>query len=100
MPSIKMDVPHQLGQEEASNRLKGLLEKVRDRYGNQVSNLNESWDNNTLTFSFKTYGFDINGNVAVESDKVELEGGLPFAAVAFKGKIEQTIREELEKVLT
>ena len=99
MPNFTMDVPHNLEQEEAKNRVQGLLEKVREQYQDQVSDLEESWTDNTLSFAFKTYGFDIKGDVNVEPEKVCLQGGLPFAAVAFKGKIEQVIREQLEKVL-
>ena len=99
MPAFKIEVPHDLGQEQASDRLKGFLEKVRQRYQSQVKDLEESWTENNLNFSFRTYGFNIKGNVAVESESVKVDGGLPLAAIAFKGKIEQSIREELEKVL-
>ncbi len=99
MPNFNIAVPHQLGQQEAAGKLKGFLEQVRSRYQSQVSDLEENWNGNTLSFGFKTYGFNIKGNVIVEEQQVELDGNLPFAAVAFKGKIEQSIRDELEKVL-
>ena len=100
MPGFNIGVPHVLGQEEAANRLKGFFEKVREKYQSQVSDLEETWDDNKLTFSFKTYGFAIKGQGAVLPDQVNLVGDLPFAAVAFKGKIEQSIREELVKELS
>jgi len=99
MPSFGLEVPHQIGREGAIERLSAFLEKVRKRYGSQVSNLEESWENNCLTFSFRTYGFDIKGTVEIAEDTVRLSGELPFAAMMFRGRIEQTIREELERVL-
>ena len=99
MPSLKMSVPHQLGQDEAVTRLKGFLEKVKQRYQNQVSDLEESWAANTLDFAFKTYGFHIKGHMVVDPDDVKFEGQIPFAAMMFKGKIEQTIRDEMNRVL-
>jgi hypothetical protein len=36
----------------------------------------------------------------VEESVVTLAGKLPFAAIAFKGKIESSITAELEKALT
>lgn len=99
MPNFNIAIPHQLGQQEAAGKLKGFLEQVRSRYQSQVSDLEENWNGNTLSFGFKTYGFNIKGSVIVEEQQVELDGNLPFAAVAFKGKIEQSIRDELEKVL-
>ena len=38
-------------------------------------------------------------NATVEESVVRLEVQLPFAAMAFRGKIEQTMKGELEKIL-
>jgi hypothetical protein len=99
MPSLKLNFTHQLGQEEAVVRLKTLLTKVKDKYQDQVSNLRESWTDNTLNFGFKTYGFDINGNILVGPNDVQLDGQIPFAAMIFKGKIESALRDQLAKTL-
>jgi Putative polyhydroxyalkanoic acid system protein (PHA_gran_rgn) len=100
MPSLKLTIPHELGQEEAAIRLKGFLEKVKQRYQNQVSDLEEKWVENALDFAFKTYGFHIKGRMVVEPADVKFEGQIPFAAMMFKGKIEQTIRDEMKRLLT
>jgi hypothetical protein len=99
MPSLKLAFPHQLGQPEAVARLKNLLTKVKDKYQDQVSNLSESWNENTLTFSFTTYGFKVAGDVIVEPTEVRLDGQIPFAAMIFKGKIESALREQLARQL-
>lgn len=99
MPSFKTAVPHGLSKDEASQRMKGLLEKVRSRYGDQVSDLEETWEGDTLKYSFKTYGFKIKGEVEVTDKNVELKGDLPIAAMPFKGRIEQSISEEVGKAL-
>ena len=100
MSEFKLEVPHQIGQEQATVRLKGFLKQVRERYESQVSDLEESWNDNTLQFSFKAYNFDIGGNLSVQADTVSLKGNLPLAAFAFRRRIEQTIRDELEKLLS
>jgi hypothetical protein len=100
MPSFSTEVPHGLGQEETTFRLKTFLERVRERYKDQVSNLKGEWINNQLAFSFTTYGFAIQGTLLVESDLVKLNGSLPLAAAVFRGKIEESIRSEIEKVVT
>jgi hypothetical protein len=99
MPSLKLAFPHQLGQEEAVARLKNLLSKVKNKYQDQVSNLSESWNENTLTFGFTTYGFKVAGDVIVEPSEVRLDGQIPFAAMMFKGKIESALREQLAREL-
>jgi putative polyhydroxyalkanoate system protein len=99
MPKMSVSVPHALGQEVAAERLKGFLGKIKEKYQSQVSNLEESWAGNTLNFGFTTFGFPIKGAVAVDQSDVKLDGEIPFAAMMFKGKIEQEIKDQLNKLL-
>jgi hypothetical protein len=99
MPGISINTPHALGAEEATNRLKTLFGKLKEEHKDKVSNLEETWNDNKLDYSFSTYGFNIKGDMTVEADEVKVNGNLPFAAMMFKGKIEQSVREQLEKLL-
>ncbi len=99
MPSFNTEVEHQLGQEEATARLRKLLDQVRQQYSGFVTELQGDWDDNVLTFSLKTYGFKIDGTLTVEDRLARLQGNLPFAALAFRGKIEQSITGELRREL-
>jgi hypothetical protein len=99
MPSLSLTTPHALGLEEATTRLKNFFEKLKERHKDQVSNLEEQWHDNRLEYGFSTYGFNIKGELTVEPNEVRVNGTLPFAAMMFKGKIEQSVREELEKLL-
>jgi hypothetical protein len=99
MPGFDITAPHGLGQEQAVDRLKGFVAKIGQRFPDQVSNLQERWTDNVLDFSFTTYGFTIKGAATVGPDQVRLKGDLPLAALMFKGKIEQSIRDEVGKVL-
>jgi len=100
MPALKLTFPHQLGQAEAATRLHGLLARVKEKYQDQVSDLKETWNDNTLSFSFSTYGFQVSGDVIVQDSEVVLDGQIPFAAMMFKGRIENGIRDQMAKVLT
>jgi len=85
--------------EQAKERLQSLFSKIKEKYGDQVSNLEESWDGNKLAYAFSTFGFNIKGDMNVEPNEVQINGTIPFAAMMFKGKIEQSVREQLEKTL-
>ena len=100
MSSFRTEVPHQLGKEQATERLKTFLERVAERYKDQVSHLDGTWDDHKMDFSLTTYGFNIKGTLTVEDTRVLLEGTLPFAALAFRGKIETSIASELERELS
>ncbi len=99
MPSFKMSVPHKLTQAEAQRRIEGLLADLKDQYGDQVSNLEESWSNHTGTFAMTAMGMKLSGTLAVQPNEVAIDGTIPFAAVPFRGQIENLIRERAEKLL-
>jgi hypothetical protein len=90
-----MQIPHALGREEATRRIKVLIPKARD----QVSDLEEQWQDHTLTFRFKAMGFKVGGTAAVEETVANIDVDLPLAAMMVKGIIEQRVRQELGTVL-
>jgi hypothetical protein len=94
-----MTFPHQLGREAARQRLFERLEKLKERHGGKLSNFREAWNDNMLDFGFTTYGFNIQGNVQVDENEIKLDGQIPFAAMMFKGKIEQELRAQMTKLL-
>ena len=99
MPAFQVNVPHNLGKEQALERVKSFLEKVAERYKDQVSKMEGTWVDNVLKFAMTTYGFTISGTLTVDENVAHIDGQLPFAAMAFKGKIEKTIADELGKRL-
>ena len=99
MPSLTIATPHALSTEEATQRLKTFFQKLKERHGDKVSNLEELWDGNNLAYAFSTFGFNIKGNLTVDPNEVKVNGQLPFAAMMFKGKIEQSVKDELERLL-
>lgn len=99
MPSFNTEVPHNLSREEAKKRLQNFLQRAAEVYKDQVSELKGEWVEDTLNFAITTYGFKISGALAVEDHLVRLSGNLPFAAVAFRGKIEKSFASELQRAL-
>ena len=73
--------------------------RLKARYGDKVSDLEESWDGNVLSFSGSGMGQSISGTVTVNAGAVAVELDLPFAAMLMKGKIESTVRSEVSRVL-
>lgn len=99
MPKLNISVQHRLAQEEALNRIKGLLGQVKNQFADKITDLRENWNGNTGTFSFSAMGFSVSGTLTVKPSEVELNGNLPFAASFFRGKIESTIRERASTLL-
>jgi len=99
MPKFGVRVPHTLTKDEARSRLERFIEMLEAKFANQLSDLKQSWDGDTLRFHFKTYGIPLDGGITVAESELVLAGDIPFAALMFKGKIESEIREQLEKIV-
>ena len=99
MPKISVEVPHQLGEEEAATRIKNLLADMKQKYASYFSDLEENWNGNDGRFKAKAMNFNVSGTVDVEPSLVTIKGDLPLAATPFKGRVEQMIRQEAERLL-
>jgi hypothetical protein len=91
-----MQISHSLGREEATRRIKEQLAKV----GELVSDMDQQWQDHTLTFRFKAMGFGVEGTLVVEDAVVKIDVKLPLAAAMIKGMIEQRLRQEVAGLLT
>jgi hypothetical protein len=99
MPKISLSVAHQLSQEEAKNRIAGLIADSRDRFAGQVSQVAESWNGYVDAFSFHAMGFSVTGQLDVQAAQVLIELDLPWAAYPFKGRIENEILTHARQLL-
>jgi len=99
MPAFRAEVPHGLGQEEATKRLKGFMDQVTKRFEDDISAVDGVWTDHVLSFSLSTNGLTIKGALTVEEDKARVEGNLPLLASPFKGMIEKSIAGELSQAL-
>jgi hypothetical protein len=99
MPRLSVGVPHSLGQEEATRRLKNQAASAKERFGEHVRNLQEEWDGNALRFGFTAFGFRIEGTLTSGESEVRVDAKLPLVAMSLKGTIEQQIRGQLGKIL-
>lgn len=99
MPKFNIEVPHPLSQQEAKARLERFSETLQQKFQNQVSDLQQSWNNDTLHFQFKTFGIQLAGDITVAASALRVAVELPFTAMMFKGKIESAIRDELQRLV-
>jgi hypothetical protein len=99
VPKSTVTVQHELGKDEALNRIKGILGQAKEQYGDKISDLQENWNDQGGTFTFRAMGFKIGGSLLVTDTDVQITGDFPFAALPFKGTIETTLRERAERLL-
>ena len=99
MPKFNVAVPNPLSKEDALEKIKSYLERLLEKYQDQVSELEQEWEEDKVNFSVKSYGIKVTGTGTITDDEVQVVGDLPFAAAMFKGKIVSGVEEQLKKVL-
>jgi len=98
VPKINFEVPHSLSADDAKEKLQKFADAIQGKFKDQVSELEQSWQENVLSFGFKTFGIKIVGTITALDNKLTVDCDLPFSAMMFKGKIESEIRGQLEKL--
>jgi len=76
------------------------VEDVQERFKDQVSHVDGGWNDDVLDFSLTTFGLTVTGSLTVDESAARVSGQLPLAAMAFRGKIEQSIADELKQALS
>lgn len=99
VPKFHFEIPHSLTAADAKSRLERFVESLSAKFQDKVSDLNQSWNGNTLAFGFKTFGIKINGDITAKDNQLDVTGEIPFTAMMFKGKIESEVREQLGRLM-
>jgi len=100
MPKFNVSVDHETPRPDAIAKLKNFSEKVRADSPVELTDISETWDDDgNLQFAFKAMGMTVSGSVVTSDSQVVVAGTLPFAAVPFRGQIEQQIKKQVESAL-
>ncbi|MEM9940751.1 MAG: polyhydroxyalkanoic acid system family protein [Planctomycetota bacterium] len=100
MAKFKVNVDHSLDKQEAIKRLRSFSTKVREDLPIELTEIQEAWDPaGNLDFSFKAQGLKISGKMQTSETDVVVDGEIPFAALVFRGAIENQISEKVREAL-
>ncbi len=100
MATFDIHISHNLGQDAALLKVKELLPKMKEKFQDKFSNLNEQWTGNQCNFSFNAMGNILSGTLTVNPTEIHLiSGTLPFAIAMMKTKVSSVITEEAKRLL-
>lgn len=90
---IHVDLPHNLGREEARRRIAANIHKLEGHIpgGAAVSN---RWEGDTLKLGVAAMGQSIDSDIAVEDRVVRVTMALPGLLGMFSGAIEAALRKK------
>jgi len=73
---------------------------MKSKFQGQMSDLEESWDEDCLKFGFQALGMRIAGEIAVGDSDLAVRCDLPLAAMMFKGKIQSEMQQQLSGLMS
>lgn len=90
---LVVEIPHQLGKDEAVRRLKGGLSRASAQYGNLLRVHEEIWSGERLSFRVEAMRQMASGTIDVREDNVRVEVTLPWLLARLAGGIQSAIRK-------
>ncbi|BAF90345.1 hypothetical protein AZC_4347 [Azorhizobium caulinodans ORS 571] len=93
-PPLTVSVPHKLGREEAVRRLQQGTSLLREKFGNQVQILEETWVDSNLDFRIAAMGQQASGKIEVADDQVNLAVELPYLLHLAGTKIKEMVQKQ------
>lgn len=94
-----VSIPHKLGREEATRRLKTGLGSIRSEYGKILQVNEEIWSGDRLAFQVTALKQNVGGTVDVADDHVKLEVMLPWLLAGLAHGIQATVRARATRML-
>lgn len=94
-----VSIPHKLGKEEATRRLKAGLGNIRSEYGKIFQVNEEIWSGDRLAFQVTALKQHVGGTVDVAEDHVKLEVMLPWLLAGLAHGIQATVRARATRML-
>ncbi len=96
MPNFAVVVDHESERQDVVVRLRVFSRQIQADLPIELSDLEEKWDSEgNLAFAFKALGFRISGTMVTCEERVTVTGQLPFAALPFRGAIENQVEETI-----
>jgi putative polyhydroxyalkanoic acid system protein len=96
---LVVSIPHSLGREEATRRLKTGLSRVATSVP-MLSVDEERWEDNRMIFRVRAMGQAAAGHVDVADDHVRVEVVLPWLLQRFAEAAQAMIRSRGDRLLT
>ena len=89
---IDVDLPHQLGREEARRRIAANIHKLKDLIPGGASHINSNWSGDRLELDIHAMGQAVEAVIDVEETKVHCRIQLPGMLSLFAAPMEAMLK--------
>jgi hypothetical protein len=91
---LVINIPHSLGRDQATHRLKAGLRGAQARFGQLFTVQEDVWTDSRLQFRIAALAQSVSGTIDVFDDHVRLEVSLPWLLAKIAEKIQPVIQRE------
>ncbi len=91
---VIVNIPHDLGREEARRRLETGFGRIRDQIGSFGLNFQERWEGDRLHFTGGKFGQKVAGRIDVMQESVRIEVDLPWILAGIAEKLQGRVQNE------
>ena len=96
---IDVDLPHQLGRDEARRRISGNIHKLENHIPGGTSRVDSTWEGDTLNLTVHAMGQAVDARIEVMEAKVHCRIMLPGMLSLFAAPIEAMLRQKGDTLL-
>ncbi len=93
---MQFNIPHRFSKQEASIRVKKLLQEVGPRLAGKATIDEERWEGDTLHFAFTAEGQHVSGSLMIKDREFDVTVTLPLMLRLFEGKIKRAIEDQVK----
>lgn len=97
---VVVNVPHELGRDEARRRLEQGFGRLREQIAGKAVAFDEKWEGERLHFSAGALGQKVSGRVDVLEKSVRIEVDLPWILASIAEKLQGKLQKEGTLLLT
>ena len=92
---VTITISHDLGREAALDRLRGGIDRIRDKLGMvRMQLVEEAWEGDSLRFGVAALGQTVHGRIDVEASLVRVEVSLPWMLAVFAEKLKIGVEKQ------
>jgi hypothetical protein len=90
---VVVNIPHELGRDEAHRRLERGFGRIREEIGGKVLAFEERWEGERLHFLASAFGQKVTGRVDVLDKSVRIEVDLPWILATIAERLQGRLKK-------
>ena len=91
---IQVDLPHNLGRDEARRRIANNIHKLKEHIPGGGAQVESAWQGDDLDLAINALGQAVSAKIGVEDTKVRVAVMLPGMLAMFAGPIEAMLQKK------